>query len=69
MTTRRTFLLTTLFAGALAGCGQAVSDKAQIAAEIDAHSTCDLDGMLLADYPGPKAQIYYVGQKAPCVFL
>ncbi len=36
--------------------------------EIDARTTCDLDGMLLADYPGPKAQIHYAGQADPTFF-
>jgi copper chaperone NosL len=68
MISRRTFLINTLLASALAGCGQSGSSQPQVAAEIDAHSTCDLDGMLLADYPGPKAQIYYVGQKEPVFY-
>lgn len=29
------------------------------AREISAGTTCALDGMLLGDYPGPKAQIHY----------
>ena len=29
------------------------------AREIAADTTCSLDGMLLADYPGPKGQIQY----------
>ena len=29
------------------------------AQEITAGTTCTLDGMLLSDYPGPKAQIHY----------
>ena len=33
--------------------------------EIQAGTACDLDGMLLADYPGPKAQIHYVGEEKP----
>lgn len=36
--------------------------------EIDPATTCDLDGMLLADYPGPKAQIHYAGAAAPVFF-
>lgn len=36
--------------------------------EFDPASACDLDGMLLADYAGPKAQIHYAGAAAP-VFL
>jgi len=47
---------------ALAGCGR--KDEAGDAAqprEIAAQSSCSLDGMLLADYPGPKGQILYKG--------
>lgn len=39
-----------------------------VPAEIDASSSCELDGMLLADYPGPKAQIHYTGMAAPVFF-
>lgn len=71
MTLTRRHLL--LAAGAaslasLAGCGQAESRTVPVPVEIDAASTCDLDGMLLADYPGPKAQIHYAGTAAPVFF-
>ena len=36
--------------------------------DIDASTTCSLDGMTLADYPGPKAQIHYAGQAKPTFF-
>ena len=36
--------------------------------EIDRSTSCSLDGMLLADYPGPKAQIHYAGQEKPSFF-
>lgn len=52
----------------LLGCGNADSTALPSPVEIDAASTCDLDGMLLADYPGPKAQIHYVGTAAPVFF-
>jgi len=44
-------------AGLLAACTQ----EAKMAApqEITAETACSLDGMLLKDYPGPKAQIHY----------
>jgi copper chaperone NosL len=48
----------------LAACGK-TADQPVVPFEIDAASTCDLDGMLLADYPGPKAQIHYVGDDKP----
>lgn len=44
----------------LAACG--VDEKAAAAAgpaDIDGSTACELDGMLLADYAGPKAQIHY----------
>jgi len=45
----------------LAGCRR--SPDAQLAdapLEIDPHTSCSLDGMLLSDFPGPKGQIRYV---------
>jgi len=52
----------------LIGCGKSASDEAALPVEIDETTTCDLDGMLLADYPGPKAQVHYVGQVMPVFF-
>jgi copper chaperone NosL len=49
----------------LAGCDQSDAAVALKPAEIDPATTCDLDGMLLADYPGPKGQILYAGASAP----
>lgn len=50
----------------LAACGEGpAAAQALIPAEIDPASTCDLDGMLLADYPGPKAQIHFEGDAKP----
>lgn len=55
--------------GGLAACGERAGDaRALQPIEIDAATACELDGMLLADYPGPKAQIHYAGAAAP-VFL
>ena len=52
--------------GALAGCSPRESGAgAPAPLEITAATACELDGMLLADYPGPKAQIHRVGAKAP----
>lgn len=53
---------------ALAGCSR--SDEAQSTAplEIDRTTSCALDGMLLADYPGPKAQVHYANQEHPSFF-
>lgn len=36
--------------------------------EIAQDTSCALDGMLLADYPGPKAQMHYAGREAPDFF-
>ena len=40
----------------LTGCS---ADHQSPPQEITAETACALDGMLLADYPGPKAQIHY----------
>lgn len=68
--TRRHFLFA---AGAapvvpLLGCGKSDGPAAVAAVEIDPATSCDLDGMLLADYPGPKAQIHYADTAAPVFF-
>ncbi len=65
--TRRHLLLAACAAplAALAGCSEAGSATVVAPVEIDPASTCDLDGMLLADYPGPKAQIHYAGSAQP----
>ena len=49
-----------------AACG--VRETAALPVEIDRSTSCELDGMLLADYPGPKAQIHYAGLAAPHFF-
>lgn len=36
--------------------------------DISADTSCALDGMLLADYPGPKAQIHFAGLAQPEFF-
>lgn len=63
-----TTLLACLSAALLAGCEPAAPIKPLAPVEIDARTTCELDGMLLADYPGPKAQIQYAGQAEPTFF-
>ena len=53
----------------LAGCGDKAAEQQSLApVEIDRSTRCELDGMLLADYPGPKAQIHYAGQEKPSFF-
>lgn len=65
----RRLLLVALTSGLLAACGQP-ADKApaSLVVEIDQSTACALDGMLLADYPGPKAQIHYDGRSEPDFF-
>jgi copper chaperone NosL len=66
---RRHFLLAVGAAGLLAACGQSSDGSgAVVAVEIDRGTSCALDGMLLADYPGPKAQIHYAGRAEPDFF-
>ena len=36
--------------------------------EIARDTSCELDGMLLMDYPGPKGQIHYAGTDHPVFF-
>lgn len=53
----------------LSGCGQPDSSAKMLAPlEIDRATSCELDGMLLTDYPGPKAQVHFVGQDKPSFF-
>lgn len=53
---------------ALAGCSQSDVEKPVVAVEFDRSTACVLDGMALADFPGPKAQIHYQGQAQPDFF-
>lgn len=61
-------MLAALAATALTGCGQSATSTAVAPLEISHGTSCALDGMLLADYPGPKAQIHYAGQAEPDFF-
>lgn len=65
---RRTLMFSALAATLLAGCGQSASTTAVAPLDFDRGTSCALDGMLLADYPGPKAQIFYAGQNTPDYF-
>ena len=63
---RRRFLIAGAAASLLAACGAPSGGSGSVAAlEIDRGTSCALDGMLLADYPGPKAQIHYSGLTQP----
>lgn len=64
----RQLILATLVATALTGCEQSATSTAVAPVEINPGTSCALDGMLLADYPGPKAQIHYAGQPEPEFF-
>lgn len=68
-TGRRRFLLVGVATGLLAACGQsAIGTGPLLPVEIDRGTACALDGMLLADYSGPKAQIHYDGIAEPDFF-
>lgn len=50
----------------LTACGKSGSGNETVAPrEIEQGTSCTLDGMLLADYPGPKAQIHYADRADP----
>ena len=66
---RRRALGLAAFTVLLAACGDNPGEAQSLApVEIDRSTSCELDGMLLADYPGPKAQIHYAGQDRPAFF-
>lgn len=52
----------------LAGCGKQADVAAHAPHEIGEGTSCALDGMLLKDYPGPKAQIHYANRAEPDFF-
>lgn len=52
-------LIPTLLAAALALAACERDRTPAAPAEVTAGTACSLDGMLLNDYPGPKAQIHY----------
>ncbi len=71
MTLTRRYLLLAACAAPLAtllACSKAETASALVPLDINPATTCDLDGMLLADYGGPKAQIHYAGQALPVFF-
>lgn len=57
MKQKKLLLLALLLATFALGCTQ--KEEAIKAVEIDRATSCALDGMILMDYPGPKAQIHY----------
>lgn len=71
---RRRFLGSVAIAAlaALAGCDGPGSGSSgggtRAPREIEASTSCELDGMLLADYPGPKGQLFYADAAEPAFF-
>lgn len=63
-----TFALSAIVGLGLSACDKAPEATALAPVEIDRSTSCELDGMLLADYPGPKAQVFYAGQEKPTYF-
>ncbi len=63
-----TFALSAIVGLGLSACDKAPEATALAPVEIDRSTSCELDGMLLADYPGPKAQVFYAGQEKPVYF-
>lgn len=64
----RTLLAATLAVGLFSACSESGKSGAVVPHEIGHETSCSLDGMLLADYPGPKAQIHFAGQDEPEFF-
>lgn len=64
----RILVLAALAAILLGACGESAKSGAATPHEIDHGTSCSLDGMLLSDYPGPKAQIHFAGQDEPEFF-
>lgn len=51
----------------LVACGKEEAGAAT-PVDFDSATSCELDGMVLAEYGGPKAQVHYVGAAAPVFF-
>ncbi len=58
-------MLAALALAPLAACDSAQKEASFAPVEIGPATSCMLDGMLLADYPGPKGQIQYAGESEP----
>ena len=64
MMNRRHFSLSLALAPLLSACGEAAKTP-PVARDPEASTLCELDGMQLSDYPGPKAQLFYEGDAQP----
>lgn len=66
---RRRFLATAVAGSVMAACGPGGGagggQGAVVPHEIEVGTSCVLDGMLLNEYPGPKAQVHYAGIARP----
>ena len=64
----RMVVVATMLAWNAAGCARGAGEATAAPREITGGTACSLDGMLLGDYPGPKAQIHYAGSDEPDYF-
>ena len=65
---RRNMLLGTAVValqGVLTACSRSTASATVTPVDFDSATACDLDGMILADYPGPKGQIFFGGNARP----
>ena len=65
---KSSLLAAALALATLVGCDQADEATSLTPVEITASTSCSLDGMLLGEYPGPKAQIHFANQSEPEFF-
>jgi copper chaperone NosL len=54
--------------GPLAACSDKQADARIAPVEITRSTACELDGMLLMDYPGPKGQIHFADTDKPAFY-
>lgn len=66
MSFARRFLLTVACCSTLAGCSETTDETVKPVA-FDAHDRCILCGMVIAHYPGPKAEVFIKGADGEAV--
>ncbi len=66
MSIRKSWCLVAMLA--LTACGDGGSTSLNVPADFTESTACVLDGMVLAEHPGPKAQIVYEGATEPDFF-